>query len=172
VITSATMRLRQTRTVNGTDTVSVYRVANSWGEGTSDAGGQEGTGSGAEDNDATWTFRFYDRIAWQNAGGDFDPTPRAATAVTGTFTTFSWASAMMTADVQSWLAQPETNFGWMLRGSENMGNSARRFDSHESTTPTNRPQLVITYVIPAPSVAGLALVGLGFASRRRRTIRR
>jgi len=53
----------------------------------------------------------------------------------------------MAADVQSWLANPSTNYGWMLKSeSEGSFGSARHFGSSESAQP---PQLLLQYINPA-----------------------
>jgi hypothetical protein len=56
----------------------------------------------------------------------------------------------MAADVQTWLANPGTNQGWMLKSeSEGSFSTARHFGSSESAQP---PQLLLQYVTPAPPV--------------------
>jgi serine protease len=52
----------------------------------------------------------------------------------------------MVADVQSWLDNPATNFGWLVLGDESTGTTAKRFDSRESTSP---PVLTIEYTEPS-----------------------
>jgi hypothetical protein len=54
----------------------------------------------------------------------------------------------MVADVQSWLDNPATNFGWTLLGTENQISSARAFYTRESPDEINRPRLVIEYTPP------------------------
>ena len=56
----------------------------------------------------------------------------------------------MTADVQSWLDTPASNFGWIVVGVEGTAGTAKRFDTRESTTP---PVLTIDYTAPAPPAA-------------------
>ena len=53
----------------------------------------------------------------------------------------------MVADVQLWLNQPATNFGWLLRTENEVPNfSARRFASRED--PNRAPVLTIEYSPP------------------------
>jgi hypothetical protein len=55
----------------------------------------------------------------------------------------------MIADVQGWLDDTSTNFGWLLRGSEAGLQTAKRFDSREVSNPSNRPELTIEFTPPA-----------------------
>ena len=55
-------------------------------------------------------------------------------------------------DLNRWLQHPGENFGWLVQGDETRGQSAKRFNSHESTEPPNMPpQLEIAF---APLVGG------------------
>ena len=49
----------------------------------------------------------------------------------------------MVADVQGWLDNPASNFGWLMLGDESTNLTAKRFDTRESTSP---PVLAITYI--------------------------
>ncbi|MGQ0629178.1 MAG: DNRLRE domain-containing protein, partial [Phycisphaerales bacterium] len=69
-VLSATLRLRLTRNNNGEQSVKLHRMQTSWGEGTSDAPGQEGGGTPSHVNDATWIHRFYPNSLWARPGGD------------------------------------------------------------------------------------------------------
>jgi spore coat protein A len=57
----------------------------------------------------------------------------------------SWSSPTLAADVQSWLSNPSTNFGWVVVGQEGSNNTAKRFDTREIADPTFRPVLQVTY---------------------------
>jgi hypothetical protein len=50
----------------------------------------------------------------------------------------------MVTDVQSWVDNPGTNFGWLLKGAESTSCSARIFNSSESSA-SKRPKLTITF---------------------------
>ena len=54
----------------------------------------------------------------------------------------------MIADVQSWLDNPATNFGWLVLGDESASATAKRFDTRESASP---PVLTIEYTRTTPS---------------------
>lgn len=56
----------------------------------------------------------------------------------------------MAADIRAWLADPESNHGWLiLTETENTIRTARRFASREDAN--NSPRLVIEYSVPAAS---------------------
>lgn len=57
----------------------------------------------------------------------------------------------MVSDVQDWLDNPANNFGWLIKGQESVGQTAKRFDSRENPTAANRPLLTI-YYSPASAV--------------------
>jgi hypothetical protein len=126
----------------------LHRVTNSWGEGGSHAGGEEGGGITAQTGDATWAFRFFNTQRWTTPGGDFVAAPSATTNVS-TVGFYSWSSPQLIADVQQWVDSPSQNFGWLIRGAESSSGSAKRFDSRQNGTPANRPVLEITYEMAA-----------------------
>ena len=51
----------------------------------------------------------------------------------------------MLADVQGWLDDPSTNFGWLLLGNESGTRTTKRFDSKDNPTEANRPALTIEF---------------------------
>jgi len=147
-ITGVTLTLNMSRTPSGTSrTVELHRLLADWGEGTSQASGQEGIGAPATTNDATWRHRFFDTIFWTTEGGDFSATVSASQSV-GAIGSYTWSSAQMVADVQSWLDNPTINFGWLVRGDESGSATAKRFDTRESASP---PVLTIQYTTSTPT---------------------
>jgi len=128
-------------------TVELHKLLADWGEGTSRAPGEEGTGAPATPNDATWRHRFYDMIFWTTQGGDFSATVSASQSV-GPVGQYTWSSTQMVADVQSWLDNPASNFGWLVLGDESTSTTAKRFDTRESASP---PVLTIVYTEPTQS---------------------
>jgi hypothetical protein len=128
--------------------VALHRLSADWGEGTSAALGNEGGGAASAPNDATWIHRFHPDSLWANAGGDFDPAARDAQVV-GNVGTYTWGStAIMVADVQSWLDTPAGNFGWILIGDEGNDATAKRFASRTNFASQNRPKLIVFYTEP------------------------
>jgi hypothetical protein len=144
-ITNASLRMNMSRTVSGTQNVSLYKLLADWGEGTSNAGNQEGRGAAATPSDATWRHRFFSTSFWATQGGSFSATQSASSPV-GPVGSYTWSSAQLTADVQSWFNTPASNFGWVIIGTEGVSQTAKRFDSRESATP---PVLTIEFTPPA-----------------------
>ncbi|MCI0632982.1 MAG: multicopper oxidase domain-containing protein, partial [Actinobacteria bacterium] len=158
-ISGVTLRLYLSRTRTGDQTVSLYRVLADWGEGTSDAGGEEGGGAPATTGDATWTHRFYPSTTWTAAGGQFSATASASTIVGNGTGDHTWSSAAMVADVQSWLDIPSSNFGWIVRGNESTTRVVKRFDSRDNPDSGLRPLLEVTFTPPAATGACCAVDG-------------
>ena len=147
-ITDVSLTMNMSMAASGTPlTIELHKLLADWGEGTSHAPGGEGQGAPATSNDATWRHRFYDTIFWTTQGGDFSVTVSASQSV-GLAGQYTWSSAQMVADVQSWLDNPSTNFGWLVLGDESAPATAKRFDTRESATP---PVLMIVYTRTAPS---------------------
>ena len=149
-ITSATLTLAMDRTpTNDAFDFSLHRLLENWGEGASNAGTPGGNGAPAQAGDATWTFAIFPGTAWSTPGGTFAATASATTSV-GIIGSYQWTSPQMIADVQNWLNNPATNFGWLLKDDESAF-PAKRFISAEGTA-GSRPALVVTYeTAPADS---------------------
>lgn len=153
-ITGVSLRLRMNKTIFGPATIALHRAREAWGEGDSDAFGQEGGGTAASIGDATWLHTFYSDQFWTTPGGVFDPKPVASTIVDQNgFYTWESTEAFI-ALVQSWLDDPEENFGFIIVGEESQNATAKRFDTREAANPANRPALIINYE-PAPIPAEL-----------------
>ncbi len=143
-ITSVTLSLNMSKTLtDDARTTELHKLLADWGEGTSHALGEEGDGAPATPNDATWRHRFFDMIFWTTQGGDFSATVSASQLV-GPLGQYTWSSPQMVADVQLWLDNPASNFGWVVLGDEATAGSAKRFDTRESASP---PVLTIQYTM-------------------------
>jgi hypothetical protein len=148
MITSVSLTMHMSRTALDTArTVELHRLLADWGEGTSNASANEGQGAPATTNDATWRHRFYSTIFWTTQGGDFSGTVSASQSV-GAIGQYVWSSTQMVADVQSWLDNPATNFGWLMLGNEATNDTTKRFDTRESTIP---PVLTVVYTTATPT---------------------
>jgi hypothetical protein len=145
-ITAVGLSMNMSMTPAGTLTVELHKLLADWGEGTSHAPMGEGDGAPATPNDATWRHRFFDGVFWTTQGGDFSATVSASQSVGGTGH-YTWSSAQMVADVQSWLDNPASNFGWLVLGDETAIATSKRFDTRESASP---PILTIEFRV-APS---------------------
>ena len=60
-------------------------------------------------------------------------------------TTYTWSGSGLIADVQAWVSNPASNFGWVIRGNETTDGKAQRFNTGENTS--NPPQLTVTYQV-------------------------
>jgi spore coat protein A len=127
----------------------MHRVLADWGEGTSNATGQEGKGANASTGDATWRHRFYNTMFWSTQGGDFNATASASTTVNTTLGYYMWSGASVVADVQAWVNGTANNYGWLLKGVETTSHTAMRFASREESTASQRPVLIIDFTPPA-----------------------
>lgn len=147
-IASAVLSLNMSRTEAGATGVQLHRVLADWGEGDSDAPNEEGTGASPAPGDATWVHRFFDRDRWVTLGGHASDITSGETVV-DSLGRYSWGStARMVADVQVWLEDTPSNFGWLIQGNESSKQTAKRFDSKENPVEQNRPLLVIEYTPP------------------------
>lgn len=140
------INVSRTRLGAGQATMSLHRVTSAWGQGGSDAGGQEGRGTTAVAPDATWTNAMTDGETWNNPGGDFDATASAQVAVTDVgFYTFE-STPELIADVEFWLANPDQNFGWIIVMDNTTGN-AKQIGSREGSA---APQLNLEFTLGEP----------------------
>ena len=144
-INSVTLTLNMSQTAAGEQNVQLHRLLSAWSEGNSDASENEGGGTFAATGDATWVHTSFDNAKWQSPGGDFSPQSSAKQQVRGVGQ-YIWGSTdEMVADVQGWLKNPATNFGWLLLGNEGANQTTKRFYSKENPTAANRPQLTVEF---------------------------
>lgn len=73
----------------------------------------------------------------------------------------------MQSDVQAWVNNPSSNFGWLLHGDETINKTARAFASRTPDLPGDAPVLTVTYIVPGavpvlsvPLLSTPALLGL------------
>jgi hypothetical protein len=67
---------------------------------------------------------------------------------------YTWSGQGLINDVQSWVANPAQNFGWILVGEEVAAGSAKRFRAREFPDALTVPKLTVTYLpnpVSAPS---------------------
>ncbi|HPI95319.1 MAG TPA: DNRLRE domain-containing protein [Gammaproteobacteria bacterium] len=147
VITDVELHLTMNKSRGNTQTVNLHTITSNWGEGTSDAGGNEGGGTLSTTNDATWIHSFYDTVSWMTPGGDYLGTPSASLSISSQGE-YTFQTNGMIGDVQGWLDTPAGNFGWILLGDESTSATAQRFASREHPTVSSRPSLLISYEIP------------------------
>jgi hypothetical protein len=151
-IASARLVLNVDRTKATVEPASVHRVTASWTEGTAHAT-QSGQGSGTapDTGDATWIHRSSPDVEWATPGGDFTAQASARSNTDapprGQLLAVTWGSTdTMIADVQAWLADDATNYGWIVIGNESTRQTASRFRAREHEDAESRPALVIEYL--------------------------
>jgi uncharacterized repeat protein (TIGR01451 family) len=153
-ILSATLTLNLSKTRNAAETIALHRALTNWGEGTSNAGAGgvgagEGDGVQATTGSVTWFFASFPSQRWTTLGGDFAAAASASTSV-GSVGRYQWTGAGMTADVQQWVNNAATSFGWIFTGNESGGGTSKQFDTKENTTAANRPVLTVDFTPPTP----------------------
>ncbi|MBI3850257.1 MAG: DNRLRE domain-containing protein [Verrucomicrobia bacterium] len=136
IINSVTVKVKVVKVPSGAanSTFDLRRLLQSWSE----AG-------------VTWNSRSSPNTPWQLPGatGAADSIPSASSTVfvtgRGTYTFPSTTS--LVNDIQSWVNNPGTNFGWLLISeNETTAKTARHFGTHED--PNNTPTLVIDFSVP------------------------
>lgn len=148
VITRVDLTLNMSRTIALLQPVSLHRLLADWGEGTSDATFEEGGGAAATAGDATWIHRFFNTTSLRTgagAAGDFATAPSTTVQVGAIGAYIFLSTAGMMADVQGWLDNPGTNFGWILIGNESSISTTKRFDSRNNPLASVRPMLTIEF---------------------------
>jgi hypothetical protein len=159
VIHSVTLTVGVNRSQPASIPVRIHRVTADWGAGASDASDPEGQGGIAATGDATWLHRFFPDQLWSTVGGDFDPTASASRSIMGN-ADYPWSSTpALAADVQGWLDDPASNFGWILIGQETGGRNAKRMLSQDSGS-GRRPQLTIEFT-PGCVFGSVNATGIG-----------
>ncbi len=144
VVQEAVLRLRLYNT--GPNTVAsltrLHRALSDWGEGGSDG---LGSGGNATAGDATWLHRSFPDVFWDTPGGDYrGEMSGERLVVDGGF--YTWGSTSeMVSDVQLWLDQSGSNFGWVVVGDEGGQRTAKGFATHEIMDDSSLPRLTITY---------------------------
>jgi DMSO/TMAO reductase YedYZ molybdopterin-dependent catalytic subunit len=157
-------------------TIRLFDVTTAWAGSTNGTTGFPGPGFGgtgqgfpANIGDATWNYAKYNTLRWNTpgGGGDFVSTESADTVVGQSVdTAYSWGStAQMLSDVQGWLDCTSLNYGWLLKNdSEALQTTFRAFYTREGAIeqglPQYAPDLVVSYVVPAPEPPPLAIIAL------------
>jgi len=152
VISSAslTVKVDANPTPRADSVFDVRRVLRSWNEGKKS--GQRG--AAATSGETTWRARFFGTTnLWAVPGGatnvDFSATIGASTMVRGVGVYTFASTSNLVADVQSWLQDTNSNFGWiMMTESEGTPRTARRFYARERKNTNDIPRLVVEFAVP------------------------
>jgi hypothetical protein len=147
-IDSVILTLKANKKVSSTpQTFTLHKLLKNWGEGTSNANSNEGTGASATTNDATWANSFFNTTTWTKPGADYAPTA-SATFTVNELKSYNIKSTMLTNEIKLWIeglcCPPQTNFGWILIGNESANGTAHRFISSEHSS-NEGPKLTIYY---------------------------
>jgi hypothetical protein len=142
-ITSVELQLYLSRTISDDQTITLNRLTTDWGEGSSNATGEEGGGATAQTGDATWNYAFFNTFSWNAAGGDYSAIP-SAEAAAGRTGFYTWSGPGLIKDIKDWIANPDSNYGWIIIN-QGGNKSAKRFNSRENDA--DRPLLNIQYLV-------------------------
>jgi hypothetical protein len=147
-------------------TIYVHPVSQAWSEGSVNIGCAYnaatcptiGAALTAGFTDATWinAVSGANLTAWSTLGGGAYPPANASASAAAVAspvsltTTIAFSSAQLITDVNGWIANSATNFGWVLKVDEpNVTSSAslKRYVSREGNGATNdqKPKLTITF---------------------------
>jgi len=155
LVTNVTLRLFVTNAPAKTNPVNstfvLHRVLRDWGEGNKKNGDVGKNGAPATAGEATWDARFYPNTLWTVPGAsapqDYDAKLSATNFIT-VLGPYTFAGTSLIGDVQMWVSNPATNFGWMLRSlAETNAFSTRRFASREDGL--NPPLLTVMFTLSA-----------------------
>jgi hypothetical protein len=142
VVNSATLRVTVVMVplTPVSSTFDVKRVLQSWTEG-----------------GVSWNSRAGTGTPWQVPGAtgsaDSISTPSSFVAVgSANFTDYTFPSmAGLVGDVQGWVNNPSSNFGWLLKSEDEVSpETARHFGTREN--PTHPPVLTVNYSLPSLGV--------------------
>ncbi len=114
-----------------------------------------------DETEATWTNRLA-LVQWSTNGAaaplDFSNAVTQTTSVAGQGTYTFVSNAGLMADVQSWISDPNNNFGWFII-SEAQGTDYTECKFGTRDDPANAPSLAIQFTLPAaPPVLTAPLV--------------
>jgi hypothetical protein len=152
-VNSATMTLKIVFDHDGSLAIAVHRMLRDWTEGTGIGGpGGGDIGSAAQTGEPTWNNRAHPDMGWGAAGGSagVDFASAASVSVTPAGAAVTFSSATLTAEVQAFVTDASTNFGWLVKHvNEGTGfNGGRRIATREDSL--NTPTLVVDYTVPSP----------------------
>eukprot|EP00043_Microstomoeca_roanoka_P004193 m.48097 g.48097 ORF g.48097 m.48097 type:complete len:284 (-) comp12379_c0_seq1:115-966(-) len=124
--------------------ISVHRVLQPWQEGTSTFPGGKCAKAGG--NDASWKYsNVATNTTWRTVGGNYTVEKSALTSVGSSESYYIWQDERLVRDVQAWIDDPASNYGWILIGDEETVRSVKSFVSRQNMDTTAHPRIVIEY---------------------------
>ncbi len=139
-VVGASLSMTATIGQGGSRTINIHAVDKDWGEGTSNNTSNPGQGGTATSADCTWGYTFWSQTMWTSPGGDFGPS-LASASVDGSGT-YTWSSQNLDDLIQDIVDGTISNHGFILIGDESTNQTAKRFNSRESTG--SGPDLTVT----------------------------
>jgi hypothetical protein len=175
-------------TLSSATTIGLFDESQAWGQPMNVPNSTMfmgmGQGQPAQTGDATWSEPFYNSMTptqWNTPGGDWTSSLMASASAssTGSPAAVTWSSAvmmnaMMVSDVQNWLNNPSTNYGWLLKNSnETATKDYLAFWSAQGAAASMNsalaPALTVTYTpVPEPTSLMLITLCLPILTSRRR----
>ncbi len=154
IITSAALTMNVVQVADGVGVSSTFdlrRVLAGWTEGV----GSGRQGSSANNGEVTWNNRIAPATPWFQPGGvisnDFSGDVSASVFINAPGSYVFGSTSNTIADAQFWLANPASNFGWVIiTESENIMGTLCRFGARED--PANAPSLAIEFIVPVVPV--------------------
>lgn len=120
-------------------TISAYKLTRNWTEGIGDCNGSATT-------DVSWN-NYSGPSPWTNPGGDFATTPISDAVKVNTYVSY-YTLKLNTSVVKDWIQSPSTNYGVIVKVTDETKMSFIYIASSEHSDITWRPKLVIYYTIP------------------------
>lgn len=141
----------------------LYRMLRPWGEGDKVATTVPGQGLPATEGEATWRHALFPTNEWTLPGGapgvDFADAESSFQFIydVGQSPYRFESTPELVTDVQGWVTNPQSNYGWMLLCDDEVTIfTARRFGSRED--PDAPPRLEVQYLVP-PYIASANRAG-------------
>ena len=151
-VTSVTLRVEVTFGNGLAITCDLHQMLVPWIEGNK-SGGPDMTGNlgaPATVGEPTWNHRVHPNVNWGApgalAGTDYLGNSSGSITVQNS-TAYTFSSANLLSNVQAWVSNPATNYGWLLKDrNESASATARHFASREDAP--NAPVLTVGYTAP------------------------
>ncbi|MDB6015894.1 MAG: hypothetical protein JWR19_383 [Pedosphaera sp.] len=146
IVTSATVAVAVTKSPPAAgSTFDLRRLFQDWNE-----------------TDTSWNSRLAG-ISWSTPGAtganDSSGSASSSTSINGVGAYLFPSSTGLVADVQAWVNNPGTNFGWLLISKTEASETARHFASREYFDPASQPTLTINFTVPAPPAVPPTIAG-------------
>ncbi len=125
------------------NTYTAYAVNKDWSEGTAACGG-------TVDVDASWLYYDGTANSWDTAGGDYGASAVSDSVYLSSVSDGASITFALNADtVESWIKNPDTNYGILIKGDTAAGMPWMRPCSSETTAGNYyRPRLEVNYTLP------------------------